>query len=236
MLLLIYTIYAWTIGVIFTVFYGSLAIILSIFDNSGSVVHVCGRLWGRTILGLIGIRVRVDGKENLVNDGGQILLSNHQGILDILVYEGFLPVQFRWIARKNLFDIPFLGWSMKRAGYIPIVREGRKNMMRSILTAAERVKNGITLLIFPEGTRSPDGKLGEFKKGSLLIILKSMSPIVPVLVKGSYDLLPKGTLHIKPGRINVKIFPVVHPGEMEVNERKDILKKVRDMLVSELDS
>lgn len=236
MIIWFYTVYAWIVGVICTAIFGTIAIILSIFDSSGNVVHICGRLWGKTILRCIGIRVTVKGRENFLSRGPQILLSNHQGILDILVFEGFLPLQFRWIARKNLFDIPILGWSMRRAGYIPIVRKGVRKSIKSIQIAAEKVKQGAILLVFPEGTRSPDGKLGTFKKGSLIIILNSLAPTVPVLIDGSFKLLPKGTLKIRPGKITINVFPPLYPDQMSETERKDILNDVHSLFNKSLAS
>jgi 1-acyl-sn-glycerol-3-phosphate acyltransferase len=227
----LYTLYAWTVGVVLTAFFGTIAIVLSIFDSSGNVVHICGRMWGRAILSAIGIKVYIQGKEHLPRKGNNIFISNHQGILDILVYEGYLHYQFRWIARQKLFDIPILGWSMKRAGYIPINREGRKQTLRSILFAAEQVKQGTTLLIFPEGTRSPDGKLQEFKKGALLIILKSLAPVTPLYIDGSYELLPKGTLIIKPGKIRITVFPAHYPEQLDDEKRNRLLQSIYEQFI-----
>src|SRR4030067_3527944 len=128
-----------------------------IFARSGSVVHSIGAFWCRIILALSGVRVRVDGAENIPKGGPVIFMSNHQGAFDIPALQGYIPVQFRWAAKKSLFRIPVIGGTTSLAGYIGIDRENAAEAMRNIEEASGKIRGGTSVLVFPEGTRSDSG-------------------------------------------------------------------------------
>jgi 1-acyl-sn-glycerol-3-phosphate acyltransferase len=153
------TLLCWVIFFFTTVILGTVAILLSLFDSSGNIPHLVARLWGKIQLRNTGTRVRMQGLENIDPQKSYILVSNHQSTFDILAFLGYLPIQFRWTAKAELFRIPFMGWAMSRIGYIPIERSSPKKAYRSMLRAAEVVRKGMSVIIFPEGTRSPNGNL-----------------------------------------------------------------------------
>jgi 1-acyl-sn-glycerol-3-phosphate acyltransferase len=193
--------YPWTVIALI------IAICLSLFGQN--VVHSWGILWGRSCLWLAGLNVKVTGAENLTVAGPAIYVSNHQSNFDIpLLYAG-LPIQFRWMAKQELFSIPLFGTAMKRGGYIPIDRSNRKEAMRSLTAAARRIRDGVSVIIFPEGTRSPDGTLQPFKKGALLLAAKAGVPIVPMAIHGSHQVQPKGSLRINPVPLQLTIMPPI---------------------------
>ncbi|MEK6598914.1 MAG: lysophospholipid acyltransferase family protein, partial [Deltaproteobacteria bacterium] len=119
--------------------------------------------------------------------------------------QGFIPIQFRWVAKKSLFKIPIIGWSMSLAGYVSIDREKAGSAYKSIERAAEKVKKGASVLIFPEGTRSAAGNLLPFKRGGFLLAIKSGVPIVPVSIRGTENLMKKESILIRPGAVKVVI-------------------------------
>ena len=203
--MLIRTLSVWLIGLPVTIFIFILVIISLAFDRSGNSIHSIGALWSRILLFLSGVTVEIKGAENLLQDRPQILASNHRGAFDILALQGFIPIQFRWVAKKSLFKIPIIGWSMSLAGYVSIDREKAGSAYKSIERAAEKVKKGASVLIFPEGTRSAAGSLLPFKRGGFLLAAKSGVPIVPVSIRGTENLMKKESILIRPGAVKVVI-------------------------------
>ena len=203
--MLIRTLSVWLIGLPVTIFIFILVIISLAFDRSGNSIHSIGALWSRILLFLSGVTVEIKGAENLLQDRPQILASNHRGAFDILALQGFIPIQFRWVAKKSLFKIPIIGWSMSLAGYVSIDREKAGSAYKSIERAAEKVKKGASVLIFPEGTRSAAGNLLPFKRGGFLLAIKSGVPIVPVSIRGTENLMKKESILIRPGAVKVVI-------------------------------
>ena len=212
------SLYCWIIISVFTIILGIIAVITSFF--SANVSQKIARLWGKVILKLLGIKVSVDGLENFDHSKSFLITSNHQSYFDIFVLLAYLDLDFRFIAKKSLFKIPFLGQSMKRLGYIPIDRENLRSALKSVKAGAELLKNKISILIFPEGTRSSDGKLLSFKKGGLNMFLKQKHggievgmPVLPIVIKGTVNILRKNSLAIHPGKtVELHILPPVSSG------------------------
>src|SRR3990172_2369128 len=231
--MLIRTLFVWLIGLPVTIFLFILVIISLIFDRSGKAIHSIGRLWSRSLLFLSGVTVEVKGLENILAGKPQIFASNHQGAFDILALQAFIPLQFRWVAKRSLFKIPIVGWSMSLAGYIGIERERASSAYKSIESAAERIKNGTSVLIFPEGTRSNTGELLPFKRGGFLLATKSGVPVVPVSIQGTADIMKKESILIRPGTVKVVIgkpIPVSDADEKLLMER--VRKAIEDGLAA----
>ncbi|HSM74183.1 MAG TPA: lysophospholipid acyltransferase family protein, partial [Desulfobacterales bacterium] len=169
----------WTLFV--TVIFSYLSILLSMVGNNGNWSHIAARIWGRSSLAASGIQVRVTGMENIDPAKSYIYMSNHQSNFDIPVLLAFLKVQFRWLAKEELFKIPFFGYAMQRVGYISINRSDRRSAFQSLKRAAEIIRGGVSVMIFPEGTRSLDGRIRPFKKGGFILALDAGVPIVPVV-------------------------------------------------------
>lgn len=223
--MLIRTLFVWLIGLPLTIFLFILVIISLVFDRSGNSIHSIGVLWSRSLLFLSGVTVEIKGAENLLQGKPQILASNHQGAFDILVLQGFIPIQFRWVAKKSLFNIPIIGWSMSLAGYVSIDREKAGSAYKSIERAAEKVKSGTSVLIFPEGTRSVAGNLLPFKRGGFLLAVKSGVPVIPISIKGAKDIMRKGSILIRPGAVRVVIGKPIPVSDADEKLMMEIVRK-----------
>ncbi len=193
----------WTVTATFVL--ALVAVGVSLFSRSGDFVHLIARLWGRSILWVSGVRVVVHGRERLDPSRACIFMANHQSNFDIPVLLGHLPVQFRWLAKAELFRILLFGRAMRGAGYIPIDRQDRAAAFHSLREAAEKIRAGASIVIFPEGTRSADGELKAFKKGGFVLALQAKAPVVPIGIRGTREVMPKGSLWIRPGRVTVAI-------------------------------
>lgn len=185
------------VGVI-TFFIGTLLTIpVALFmKEKNRAFHFSARYWSKLLLLTAGVRVSISGVENVPVDGGLIFASNHQGAFDILILLASLPREFRFVAKSELFKVPFLGWYMSFAGYVPIERDVSASAHKTIGSVAEVLSKGECILIFPEGTRSKTGELGPFKRGSLMAAFNSGASVVPVAISGSYGMMPKNTFVI----------------------------------------
>lgn len=218
-----------------TLFFAILIIIVSLFQKTGNIPHCIARYWARIVLFISRVRVNVEGLENVDPGEPYVYMANHQSMYDILALLGCLPVQFRWLAKIELFRIPFFGHAMSRAGYIEIDRSNRRAAFKSIERAAGKIQKGASVIIFPEGSRSKDGKLKPFKKGGFVLALKSKRPIVPVTILGSRSILPKGDLKIQPGKILVKIHPPVETLGVTNKSIDRLMEAVRSVLSKDLE-
>lgn len=199
------TLIVWGIGLPITLVLFFVVMLSLLMRGGGNAVHSIGAFWCRIILKLSGVRVTVKGMNNLPKEGPVIMLSNHQGAFDIPVLQAYIPMQFRWVAKKSLFRIPVVGWSMRFAGYIGIERENVGEALKSLDNAAGKIKSGTSVIIFPEGTRSETGRLLPFKKGAFMLAAKSGVPVVPVAVSGTKDIMKKGGYSITPAEVTVAI-------------------------------
>ncbi len=225
------TFLVWAAGLPVTLFLFLFVLISMAFDRSGCAVHSIGSLWSRIILGLAGVKVETTGLENIPSKGPVIIASNHKGVFDIPVLQGYLPLQFRWVAKKELFRIPVIGWSMHLAGYIPIDRSRAGKAYRSIEAAAEKIRSGTSVLIFPEGTRNPGRGLLGFKRGGFLLAHRSGVPILPVAINGTADIMRRGSLLIRPARVRLSVGS---PIDTQGLEEQELRKKTREAIETEL--
>ncbi len=198
--------------------------------------HFWAVLWCEGLLKVLGISVRVINAESLKKlslNEKYVFMCNHQSQLDIPVLEKVLkPFNIRFLAKKSLFNIPFFGWGIRALGYIPVEREDPKEAFKSILLCIEKLKEGINLVIFPEGTRSPDGSLLPFKTGGFIIPIKSGVKIVPLVLWGTRDILPKGSLWFRLKRKKVWIF-ICDPVEVKdftLRDKKKVSEIVRQKI------
>ena len=222
-----HTVKFWTLIISLSILLGTAAVLARLFDRSGNTSHNIASLWCRLLCQWNGVKVEITGLEHILNDQPQIFVSNHQGYFDIFALSGFLPVQIRWVAKSSLFQIPFMGWAMTAAGYIRVERGDRKKSYQAFMQTVEKVKQGSSVIIFPEGTRSEDGTVGTFKKGSNLIASRSNSPMVPVTIIGSGDIIKKGSAIINPGTVKIILSPPITNHEKNDGE---ILNSIRDKI------
>jgi 1-acyl-sn-glycerol-3-phosphate acyltransferase len=168
------------------------------------VFQFSARAWARMLMFISGAKITVSGMDKIPKEGGLIFASNHQGALDILILLAFLPRYFRFVAKSNLFKIPLFGWYMSVAGYVPIEREVSASAHRTIGSVSDVLSSGDCILMFPEGTRSNTGELGDFKRGSLMAAFSSGASVIPVAISGSYKMMPKKTYLINVVPISIK--------------------------------
>jgi 1-acyl-sn-glycerol-3-phosphate acyltransferase len=227
----LYTIWCWTGCSLSTAFWASLSILGGIFSKSGRLQHYCMRRWSRDNLWLSRARVIIEGLENVDCHSPQIFVANHCGLHDILSLAAHLPVQFRWVAKKSLFNVPFMGWHMRRAGYIPIDRDDPRAAAKSIVAAAELIRGGINAIAFPEGRRSHTGKLGEFQSGAFALALRTEIPLVPIAVEGSHRVIVPQTLQVNPGTIiRIRIAKPINLALYKKSERQKLMGEVHEII------
>ena len=214
--------------VIFTLAFGLTAMMLSPFNPSGRLVHWFARWWARTLLWVGRVPVRLDGLDHIPRGQPCVLVANHASAADIPILFGSLPIQFRIIAKDSLFHIPVLGWCMRLAGYISINRTNPKKAMRSLRKAARQIREGYPAVVFPEGTRSRTGELQPFKTGAFLLAIESGVPVVPVGISGSFDILVRGSMKIRPdAQVGVRIGAPIATSGYTTKDRRGLAEKAR---------
>ena len=226
------TVIVWPLVLMGTFFWGALSLMGSLFDASGRFAHRCMVAWSVLNLRLCGVRLVVEGHEHVLRGSPQIFAANHQSAIDIIALAASLPVPFRFVAKAELFDLPFLGWHMRRAGYIAIVRESPRAAARTLLKAADKLRSGVNAVIFPEGTRGETEELLPFKGGGFLLAVRSGAPIVPVGIWGTRAILAKGRLRLNPGPAALVIGPPIASGGFAGSDRDRLAESVREALAA----
>jgi 1-acyl-sn-glycerol-3-phosphate acyltransferase len=193
-------------------------------------MHKIARFWGRSILVVSGVKVSVEGLSNIDRSAPYIYMANHQSNFDIPVLLGHLAVQFRWLAKMELFKIPIFGRAMRTAGYISIDRNNRQSAFASLQLAANRIKSGVSVVIFPEGTRSLDGKIRPFKKGGFVLAVDAGVPIVPVVITGTRAIMPKGRFRVCPGRVRMVIHKPIDTSIYTRETKGSLMESVRRVI------
>jgi len=228
--------FLWIVLLSTTLVYG-LLVMPFVLIRAPRVVHWFARMWGKTLALFAGMRVHVQNKEKIFRDGPVIIVANHQSMFDIAVIYSFLDTEFRWMAKASLFKIPFVGWGMTGAGYIPVERDNRKKAMESLFKAAERIQGGASVIIFPEGTRSPDPDQGmlPFKKGGFVLAKKAEVHIQPITIWGAYHIMPpkqEGVFvqRIFPGPVHVHVHDEIPPDAYRDLSHEELMDLVRKIL------
>ena len=213
----------------YTAIMGSISVASSLIDRSGRIQHACARLWARLILWTSRIRVRVVGSEKIRPGVPLVLCVNHQSHMDIPIILAALPFQFRFAAKKQLFRYPFLGWHLRRSGHVPIDRENPLAAVKSLRDAADTIRRGLPVLIFPEGGTSRDGSIKAFKGGGFMLATKSDAQVVPLTIRGSRAVLVPNTYHVRSGSVEVVVGdPVPSTGASPA----ELAKRVREEVVT----
>jgi len=216
--------------VLVTLVLGVAVILVALFSRNGNFPHLIARIWARSILKVAYIPVRVEGIENLNTDDSVILMPNHQSNFDIPVLLGCLPVQFRWLAKAELFKIPIFGRGMRGCGYISIDRSNRKLAFQSLAEAAQKIRNGVSVLIFPEGTRSWDGEIQAFKKGGFVLSVDAGVPIVPIIITGTGAVMPKGRMLIRRQAVGMQILAPIATSDYTRKTKDELMGIVKDTM------
>jgi 1-acyl-sn-glycerol-3-phosphate acyltransferase len=234
---LLRTIFVWTCASIFTTVLAICAYLTFPFDRRGRVVHrLYARLWGWLILKANGVKVQVAGLEHLDPGKTCIYMCNHLGSFDIFALLAYLPVQFRWLAKVELFRIPILGWGMRAAGYISLDRSKRRLAYESMEIAARKIREETSVVIFPEGSRSFDGAMQPFMNGGFTLAIKAGVPIVPISIDGTWEIMPRTTKRVKKGKIRIVIEPSIETKDLTMKDRKRLMEETERRIRANLPS
>ncbi len=191
--------------VVITSVMGLLSLLSSLFDSTGELQHRIARTWGRMLMGVFQVELRLSGGANLEAGQAYVFASNHFSLIDTPLMFGLMPQPFRILARDGLWKIPFIGWHLNRAGHLPVNRTNRRIAARNIAYAADKVRAGRSILLFPEGGRRRGESMRPFKTGAAHIAIQSGAPIVPMALVGTRSILPPGSLHLRPGVAELRI-------------------------------
>jgi len=224
----------WTLPA--TVVIASIVILYSFFSRTGNGPHLLARFWANSILWVSRVKVTITGAEKLDPDRSYIYMPNHQSNADIPLLLGRLPVQFRWLAKAELFRIPIFGRAMRGVGYISIDRSNRKSAFESLERAARTIRSGTSVLIFPEGTRSRDGRILSFKKGGFVLSVDAGVPIVPIIIRGTRDIIPKGHFLIRPAPVTMEILDPVETADYTRKTKDQLLERIRSIFIDAFES
>ncbi len=218
-----------------TVVMATISLLLWPFDRTGAMQHWCARWWCRLIAWSIFSRIHVYGTENVSEDQNYVYMANHSSLIDTPALFAYLPHQFRIMAKKELFWVPFMGWHLWSAGNFPIDRSDPRKTAKSLRGVIDGVRAGKSLAVFPEGTRTPDGKLQDFKQGAFKIAVRAGVPIVPVSIRGTFKLLPKTTLAPRPGRVDVIIGKPIETREYSDRNLSELIARTRAAIEANLE-
>jgi 1-acyl-sn-glycerol-3-phosphate acyltransferase len=217
--------------VLATAVYGTISLLTSLFDATGRAQHRVACAWGRMLLRVSGVRVRVEGLENISPGASYVFVSNHLSYMDIPVILPHIPVQFRFMAKKGLFRVPFIGYHLKRAGHIPVHRADARASLKTMADAAAIIRDrGVSVLVFPEGGRSP-GEMSDFKEGAAYIAIKAGVPAVPLGLNGTREVLPMDSLLVKPGEVVLRIGEPIPTAGLAVHDRHKLTAELRDRII-----
>jgi 1-acyl-sn-glycerol-3-phosphate acyltransferase len=211
-----------------------ISMLVSFFDRSGNLPHHLARLWGKMLLAVSFIQVRAEGLEKLDPKANYVFVSNHASYLDIPALLSTIRHQFRFFAKKGLYQIPFLGWHLRWAGHLPVDRSNARASLKSMSEGARIIaQRRISVLLFPEGGRSATG-LRPFKEGAAYIAIKAGVPVVPVAIVGMRELLPMGSGHIRSGRVAVKVGDPIPTAGLKLDDRGQLTARVHDQIAAML--
>lgn len=232
----IYFPYKWLVYIPFlavsTLVDGIIAVLICLVSPRAAF-HM-GTFWSWVLCRMNFSWVSIKGRENAKKGQSYVVMSNHQSHFDILAFYGHWGRQFRWVIKKELRKVPGLGWYCAAGGHIFIDRSDRQKAIESLMAAKPRLKGGVSVMFFPEGTRSDNGRMREFKKGGFMMALDLGLPILPVSISNSRHVLPNKTLKLLPGHIRIKIHPPIDTSKYSVETREQLMADVRAVIASGL--
>jgi len=212
--------------------WGVIAALIASF--SPRIAFHCGTIWAWTLCKLNFTSVKIEGREKINEDTSYIIMCNHQSLFDVLAFYGHWARQFRWVMKESLRKVPGLGWYCSAGGHIFIDRTNREKAIKSLKAARPLLKGGISVLFFPEGTRSKDGRLGKFKKGGFMMAIDLGLPILPISISGSKKVLPSHTMRLLPGKIKITVHDPIDVSNYGIEGRDSLMEDVRKAIASGL--
>jgi len=219
---------------VYTAILGLPAFVSCLLDRSGHWPSIFQRIWVHWLLRTNGIRLRLRGIENLKQGQSYILVSNHASLLDIPGIISAFPFAVRFLAKKSLLRIPVFGWYLYLSGHILIERDSVKSALKGLKRASSALQQGISVIVFPEGTRSLDGEVKEFKGGAFLLAQNSKSPLVPIGISGSFEMLPRTGWCFRPGIMHIRIGEPISTRDLSPQESRNLMGTVRHTIIQSL--
>src|SRR3954465_5108226 len=210
-----------------TGFFGTLALLASLVAKTGRTQHRIARVWARTCVRVSGSRLIIQGAENLHRHPVAVYAANHTSYMDTPVVFSALPFQFRILAKKELWSMPFIGWYLNRSGQIPIDTENPRATLSSLSAGVKALRLGMPLFVFPEGSRTPDGDLQPFLAGAAFLAIRAQVPLVPIALNGVYDLLPMHTRHFYPGEITMSVGEPISTPALTIRQTDELNARLR---------
>ena len=214
----------------YTLIFGLSSIPFGFFDKDGRILHGFARAWSKLIMKTILSPLRVAGLEKIDTSKTYVYAVNHASALDIPILYAFLPFQFRIVHKRELLSYPIVGWHLKRSGQVCVDQQNPARSIGQIKSALRTLKNGMPLVIFPEGGRTSDGRIQPFLAGAFFLAIKAQVDIVPIALVGTYELLPMNTYHIKPRPLEMRVGEPIATAGMTLREMEELADRVRDQL------
>jgi len=206
---------------------GSCSLFVSLFEKSGRRQHRIAQLWAHGCVAISPARLTVRGAENLTRYPVAVYASNHTSYMDTPVVFATLPFQFRILAKKELWTVPFIGWHLNRSGQIPIDADNPRATLSSLGAAAKALRDGMPLFVFPEGSRTPDGHMQEFLAGAAYLAIRAQVPLVPIALSGVYDLLPMHTHHFYPCDMTMTVGEPILTHGIHIRQMDELTQRLR---------
>ena len=218
-----------------TVCFALVSIAACLVDANGRKAIGVARAWAGSLLTITGVKVTVEGLDRIRGERGYVFVANHLSYMDTPVVLNHIPAEFRFLAKEGLFQIPFLGTHLKQAGHIPVPLDNPRGALRTLSHAAEVIQEkGISLLIFPEGGRSEDGELQEFRDGAAYLAIKAQAPLVPVAIIGTRQILAKRSATFRRGRVQLRIGEPISTEGLTLKDRARLTACARERIVAML--
>ncbi len=221
------TVWAVLVAFVVTIPLASLVLLIAAVRSTSPLIDPVIRLWSRLLLRAAGVDLRTERMETIDRKQRYILVANHYSYFDIPVIIAAVPQPIRFMAKISLFKIPIFGWALGRAGFIPIDRKNRRTAVKSFDLAAERIRKGNTIVVFPEEGRSRNREMRPFQRGGFLLALKSELPILPLAIDGTYDVLRVGAKRITPAAVTIKVGDPIATAGRSVREKEQLAEQSR---------
>ncbi len=222
------------VAILVTIILAPPLLLLSLFD-SGQSSYFLTRLWVLFVSGSMGLTFSIQGTEKIVPGTSYIVTPNHQSNVDILGLLKMLPCRYRWVLKKELLRIPMFGWALARTGAISLDRSNPRQAVERLREGTGKLANGWSVLIYPEGTRTLDGKLRSFKKGAFMMAIQTGIPLLPVTSNGAFKIMPKTSLLFRPGHVTIHVGDPIPTAGLTEEDVPELIEKTRAAIAANLD-
>jgi 1-acyl-sn-glycerol-3-phosphate acyltransferase len=228
------TLFVFLVVSVYLLLVGPLSILCVLLGANPKILYSIGRLGCSLVTRLAGIRVEIHGLDHVRPGKTYLFLANHQGNCDPAALFPSIPRDVRFMLKKELRKVPFLGTIMKLGGFVFIDRKDRASALRGMEEAVAQMKEGHSFIAFPEGTRSRTGRMGTFKKGPFIMAIQAGVPVLPITISGSYEVMPPGRLKINSGAVRLMFHPEIETKELTVSQRERLMNEVGSIIASQL--